>query len=186
MTRTPRSETGEPTPDASRLDRRGFLRSGAGVALGAIGVAGLGGTASAHFPERLEVEIRPNSPRSIVPPNGNGVVRVGVYAGDLFHPSSHDGQYRFGAPDVVASGGGARPRDAGTHTDLDGDGQEDLLLQFSLQEAGFDGTESHARIEWAPRSGFGHGLSGTAEVEFPGGSRNSPGGDEPWRTQQRR
>lgn len=153
------------------VGRRGFLRAGAAVAVGTVGVATVGGRAAAHFPPGLDVDVRPGSRTNPIHPDSRGVVPVAVRRTDGFDPTSEDVRYRFGAPDVVGDGGGARPVHDGLELDGDRDGRDDLFLLFPTADAGFDGDESEARLEWEETEAGEHGLSGTDAVTIVGRRR---------------
>ncbi len=147
--------------------RRRVLRAGAALTTTALGIAALGGQAAAHFPPELEIEIRPGSETAPINPDGCGMIPVAVLQTDEFDPTSEAVRYRFGAPDVVDGGGGARP----VHdvvADVTGDGRDDRLLLFRTDETGFDGDESTGRLEWERSDEGSHGYAGTAPVTIVG------------------
>jgi len=144
--------------------RRDVLRKGAGVAATAVAVPALSGQAAAHFPDELAIDVRPHSEKNSIAPKAHGFVPVAVLQTDAFDPTSEPVRYRFGAPDVVGDGGGARPVHDGYPVDVDGDGRTDLLLLFPTHGAGFDGDVTQARIEWEREEGGEHGLAGTDSV----------------------
>lgn len=158
----------ESTTDGRSTTRRRLLRTGAGATATALGVVALGGRAAAHFPPGLDVAVKPGSDRSPINPRSNGVTPVAVLGTDEFDPASEAVRYRFGAPDVVEAGGGARPAHAGHVEDVNGDGRPDLVLHFPTAEAGFDGDESEARVEWERTADGHHGRSGTDAVTIVG------------------
>lgn len=163
----PTESTGAERAESS-LARRTFLRASTGLAATGLGIAALGGTAAAHFPAGLDVDVKPGSDDNPVNPDAGGVIPVAVVQTDDFDPTSADVRYRFGAPDVVADGGGARPAHGGHVEDVDGDGRNDLVLHFPVAEAGFDGDESAARLEWERDETGAHGLSGMDIVTIVG------------------
>lgn len=152
------------TPPDSPLARRGFFRLSTGLAATALGIGSFAGQVSAHFPEDLEIDIRPGSEDNPINPDSNGLVPVAVLQTDEFDPTSADVRYRFGAHDVVAGGGGARPAHRGHVEDVNGDGRDDLVLHFSTDGTGFDGDASEGRLEWERTEEGHHGLSGTDTV----------------------
>ncbi|WP_254545898.1 hypothetical protein [Halomarina pelagica] len=168
----------EPERRESRaeLTRRRLLGVGAGALAATAAVPALSGVAAAHFPDRLAIDVRPGSDRNVVPARGRGLVPVAVrrttFERDgervVFDPTTRPEHYRFGAPDVLADGGGARPVRAGRPVDLDGDGRESLLLFFRADEAGFDAADDAAELRWTERAGGEHGYSGTDEVTVVG------------------
>lgn len=153
------------TEDGSPIARRGFLRVSTGLAATAVGIATFGGQVAGHFPPDLEIDIKPGSDDNRINPDSNGVIPVAVLQTDEFDPTSEGVRYRFGAPDVVDDGGGARPAHCGHVEDVNGDGQDDLVLHFPTDETGFDGDESEGRLEWERTEDGQHGLSGTDTVE---------------------
>lgn len=156
----------------SRIARRSLLKTGIGAATSVTALAALGGTAAAHFPSGLEIDIKPGSEDNPIDPNSNGVVPVAVLQTEEFDPTAENVDYRFGAPDVVSNGGGARPAHGGHVEDVDGDGNDDLVLHFPTAETGFDGDEETGRLEWERgETGAEHGLSGTDDVTIVGSGR---------------
>lgn len=150
------------------IARRGVLRMGASLAATAVGITTLSGQVAAHFPADLEVDVKPGTEDNPVNPNSHGVIPVAVLQTSEFNPTSEDVRYRFGAPDVVAEGSGARPAHGGHIEDVDGDGRDDLVLHFPTDETGFDGDESEGRLEWERTEAGSHGLSGTDIVTIVG------------------
>lgn len=172
LSRRDSSDSTERNRPTSPVARRQFLRASAGVAVTGLGVAALSESAAAHFPSGLDIDVKPGSDDNPVNPDSGGVIPVAVLQTDDFDPTSEDVRYRFGAPDVVADGGGARPAHSGHVEDVDGDGRDDLVLHFPVAEAGFDGDESEARLEWERDETGAHGLSGMDIVTIVG--RHSP------------
>lgn len=72
----------------------------------------------------------------------------------------------------MSDGGGTRPLHDGYAVDVDDDGRDDLLLLFPTDEAGFDGDETTARVEWERTESGEHGLSGTDSVTVVDGRRS--------------
>lgn len=166
--------------ESASKSRRDVIRAGAGAAAAAVAVPALTGQAAAHFPDELSVDVKPHSDENVVAPKGHGFVPVTVLQTDEFDPTSEPVRYRFGAPDVVGDGGGARPIHDGYPLDVDGDGREDLLLLFPTRGTGFDSDVGQARIEWEREEGGEHGLSGTDSVTVVGhsGWKRDGHGDE--------
>ncbi|WP_081704417.1 hypothetical protein [Natrinema sp. J7-1] len=154
--------------DDVSIARRSVLRAGAGLATPAVGITALSGQVAAHFPTGLEVDIKPGSEKNPINPTSHGTIPVAVLQTDEFDPTSEAVRYRFGAPDVVAEGGGARPAHGGHIEDVDGDGQDDLVLHFPTDETRFDGDESEGRLEWERTEEGAHGLAGTDTVTIVG------------------
>ncbi|WP_248898247.1 hypothetical protein [Haloplanus halobius] len=166
------AQLGNDRSDKASIARRGFLRVSAGLAATGVGIASLSGNVAAHFPSDLAIDIKPGSDQNSINPNSKGVIPVAVLQTDEFDPTSEDVRYRFGAPDVVGDGDGARPAHDGHVEDVDGDGRDDLVLHFPTDKTGFDGDESEGRLEWERTESGEHGLSGTDTVTIVGrGSR---------------
>lgn len=162
----------EATEGDERTDtttRRALLRGGAGVAAAALALPAVSGTAAAHFPDELAVNVRPGSDENPINPRSHGVVSVAVLATDSFDPASEDVRYRFGAPDAVASGGGARQ--VGVEFRDAGDGREDAVLRFRTDETGFDGDDEAGELRWDRDESREHGLSGRDAVRVVGNGR---------------
>ncbi|WP_101297710.1 hypothetical protein [Halegenticoccus soli] len=168
----------------ANLSRRTLLKSGAVAAAAAAALPTVGGVATAHFPDRLDIDVRPRCDRNVIPTEGRGYVSVAVryteYADEsgetvAFDPTERAERYRFGAPDAVADGGGTRPASRGRVTDVDGDGNDDLVLRFPVDGAGFDGDETTATLVWEEDDSGEHGLSGTDEVDLVGAGGRADG-----------
>lgn len=159
--------TDEPTGTTTR---RTLLRGGAGVAAAALALPALSGTAAAHFPRELSVDVRPGSDENPINPDSHGVVTVAVLATDSFDPTTEAVRYRFGAPDAVASGGGARQVGV-EFRDVDGDGHEDAVLRFRTDETGFDEGDEEGELRWDRDESREHGLSGRDAVRVVGNGR---------------
>lgn len=88
---------------------------------------------------------------------------------EAFDPTSKNVNYRFGAPDVVEDGGGACPIHDGHVTDIDGNGNCDLLLHFPMKKTGFDGDEQLGSLHWEKgHKGAHHGLGGSDTISIVG------------------
>jgi hypothetical protein len=164
--------------------RRSVLKTGIGAATAAVAVPVMSGTAAAHFhgPDKpyLNIDIKPESAKNHINPNSEGVVPVAVIKTEAFDPTSKNVNYRFGAPDVVKNGGGARPRHDGHVQDVNGDGKCDLVLYFPMEETGFDGDEKFGHLHWEKgQKGAHHGLGGSDRITIVGTKEKSSGsGDQ--------
>lgn len=154
------------SPLTDSIDRRRFLASAAGATATAIAFPAVG-TAAAHFPEDLEIDIKPGSDENPIKPNARGSIPVAVHHTEAFDPTSEGTHYRFGAPDAVGDGGGARPVRHSVE-DVNGDGDDDLVLHFPADDTGFDGDEDEGALFWEREEGAHHGLSGTDTVTIVG------------------
>lgn len=148
--------------------RRTVLRTTVGTTVATTGLAAFTGPAAAHFPEELDVDVRPGSERNPVNPRSDGVTTVAVLANDAFDPTSEDVRYRFGSPEAVANGGGARPVSHRVH-DVDGDGHADLVLRFRTAETGIGHGDAEAELRWDRDETREHGLSGRDGIRTVGG-----------------
>ncbi|AHG01459.1 hypothetical protein HALLA_03460 (plasmid) [Halostagnicola larsenii XH-48] len=162
--RTNRSQRTESETNESAYSRRQAIRVGTGVATAAVGIAAFGGQAAAHFPTDLEIAVRPNCDIARIDLENRTLIPVAVFQTDEFDPVNEPVQYRFGEPDTVSDGEGARPVDDGFSVDLNGDGRTDLLMFFPTAETDLDGDDSEARLEWERTEDGRHGLAGTASV----------------------
>lgn len=151
-------------PTNAQSDRRGFLKVIAGAAATATAVPALGGSAAAHFSEDLEIDIKPDSEDNRINADSKGTIPVAVLQTEHFDPTEEDVRYRFGAPEVVSEGGGARPAHDGHIEDVDGDENDDLVLHFPTEDTGFDSDDEEGRLEWEETEEGEHGLSGTDNV----------------------
>lgn len=164
-------------PTKPVLSRRNVLKVGAGAAATAIAIPTLSGTAAAHFPDTLEIDVKPGSDENPINPRSRGVVPVAVLYtefedGDenevVFDPTERAIRYRFGAPDVVADGDGARPAHEGHVRDVNGDGHDDLVLHFPIRDTGLGGEATSAELRWERDETGEHGWSGSAPVTIVG------------------
>ncbi|SFS88243.1 hypothetical protein [Halostagnicola kamekurae] len=156
--------TEDANDDGATTSRRTFGRIALGAAAGAVAVPTLTGQAAAHFESGLEIQIQPWCDKNEIEYDDCGVVLVAVEATSSFDPTDEPVRYRFGAPDVVRDGDGARPLNDGFECDVTGDGTDDLVLKFPVEDTGFDGDESSGRLEWERDDSGEHGLSGTDSV----------------------
>lgn len=150
------------------MTRRTMLKTTAGSTAAASGLAILTGSAAAHFPQELSIDIKPGSNDAPINPRSNGVITVAVLRTAEFDPISEDVRYRFGAPEVVGEGGGSQPAHGGHVEDVNGDGQDDLVLHFPASGTGFDGDESEGVLHWDRDESREHGLSGRDSVTIVG------------------
>jgi hypothetical protein len=159
-----------------RIDRRTLLRRGAGVAAATATLPVLAGTAAAHFPEELDIEVLPGNETDAVDAASDRFVSVAVAPSEEFDPHQEFAgpevdhrHYRFG---YMAEGGhGVRPRWSYL---LDEDA-EGVLLIFPLAGTGFPDGEHEATLQWERHVGGHHGFSGTDSLVVENGP--VPGGD---------
>lgn len=87
----------------------------------------------------VRIDIDPSDGSNSINPDAKGVVPVAVVHTDDFDPAARIdvSSLRFGAPDVVDNGGGATPAHGGHVEDVTGDGADDLVLHFPIEETGF-------------------------------------------------
>lgn len=161
----------------STTTRRRILKTG----VGAVATAGIlpivSGTAAAHFPDQLQIDIKPGCSRNNLDPERSGVVPVSVLVTEFtdengetvrFDPTENDVRYRFGAPGVVEDGGGARPAHCGHAQNENEDGNTALLLHFPMEETGFDGDTTEGKLIWERDESGEHGYAGTDDVTITG------------------
>lgn len=176
--------TAEQTPthscenDSTSLSRRHLLKTGAGAVTTMVALPAVSGVAAAHFhgPDKgaLSIDVLPDSQKNPINPNSEGVVPVAVLQSETFDPTKENVNYRFGAHEVVANGGGARPVHDGHVQDVDGDGKSDLLLHFPMEDTGFDGDEVVGHLHWEEgHKGAHHGLGGSDTITIRGSGQDS-------------
>lgn len=127
---------------------------------GAVYVFG-GGTVS------ITIDVKPNK----INPRSKGKVPVLVEHTSEFDPTDpatglEVGSLRFGAPDVVDGGGGARPAHGGHVDDVDDDGDDDLLVHFPTADAGFERGDSTAKLVGTTHDG--RTVVGVDDIELVG------------------
>lgn len=159
------------TTDSDSATRRRFLAGSVGVAASAVGVTALSGTAAAHFPPRLDVDVQPGNEENFVDLNEHDRVPVVVHPTEFvdsdgertaFDPTDRAVRYRFGSRLTLRDGEGARPAEGGTVTTV-GEGEEThdaLALQFPVEETGFDGGEETGWLYWERDESGDHGYAG--------------------------
>ena len=159
--------------ESASLTRRRILKTSAGAAATAIAVPAASGVAAAHFhgPDKsaINIDIKPESDTNRIDLQSQGVVPVAVLPTEEFDPTNENVNYRFGAPNVVEQGGGARPLHDGHIKDVDGDGNCDLVLHFPVENTEFDGDEEVGALHWEKgKEGAHHGLGGSDHVTIVG------------------
>lgn len=116
------------------------------------------------FPSRLDIDINPDSDDNQVDFQDD-TISVAILQTDEFDPTSKSERYRFGEPDVVKEGGGAE-HESGHIEDVNGDGQDDLVLNFPTEDTSLDSADHRGRVEWdRDKTGKG-GLSGTGVISI--------------------
>lgn len=106
-------------------------------------------------PIEVELNVKPCSNLNAIYLADKTVIPVGIKHTDEFDPTDPDSgvdvsTLRFGAPDVVEGGGGARPVHDGHVEDVvpcEGDGRDDLVVHFPTEDTGFDGDEDTGQLE---------------------------------------
>ncbi|EFW90673.1 hypothetical protein ZOD2009_18305 [Haladaptatus paucihalophilus DX253] len=176
---TPKDNADENDVQSRKFGRRRLLTAGAGVAVTAVEVPSLSSTAVAHFPQKLDIDVKPDSESNEIDLDSRGVVPVAVRQTDAFDPTGEAVRYRFGAPDAVADGGGACLIHDGHVEDVDGDGSDELVLHFSVADVEFDADETEAELRWERDESGEHGFSGRDSVQIVGRGDEHSGEDDP-------
>jgi hypothetical protein len=163
-------------------ERRTFLKTAVGTAATVAAIPALSTIASAHFPEALRIDIEPGSDRNEITPSEDDRVSVAVLQTTFvdeegilkepgtkitFDPTERPVRYRFGTQELLGQGGGARPVDDGEVRDVNGDGKDDLVLQFPLDGTGFTGDETTGTLYWERPGTHHHGFHGTDAISLP-------------------
>lgn len=129
-------------------------------------------------PQRIEVDIdiKPGGDANPINPDGHGVIPVAILHTDEFDPVDrvNVGSLRFGRPHAVDNGGGASPTNGGSVDDVDGDGNDDLVVHFPTRETGFVGDEIKGKL--VGEMADGTPLVGTDKVVFVGGTDGTSSG----------
>lgn len=152
-----------------------MLKTGLGAAVGAVTLPLISRRAAAHFPTTLTIDIKPGCARNPINPKSRGIIPVSVSRTEFkrdgtrvtFDPTERPVRYRFGAPDTVESGKGARPVHGG-HVATGKGGHDILVLHFLTQETGIDGDESIGKLLWERDKSGEHGYAGTDQVTIVG------------------
>jgi len=128
-------------------------------------------------PSLVEVAlaIKPGDRPNSINPRSQGVTPVAILHTEAFDPVDRvdRGTLRFGAPSAVDDGEGAAIAHDGHVEDVDGDGDDDLVLHFPTPETGFDGDEERGKL--VAKTGDETEIKGTDAVRLVG----SPGRPSP-------
>ena len=87
----------------------------------------------------VTIDIKPGSETNNINPNSNGLVAVAILTGGEFDALQLD-------PDTAKLGPGEATVERYTVTDVDSDGDQDLLLHFRIQEAGIACADAQATL----------------------------------------
>jgi hypothetical protein len=102
------------------------------------------------IPTRIEVDIdiRPGGDPNAINPDDRGTTPVAVLHTDEFDSVERVNvdSLRFGDPEDIDNDGGATPAHDGHVEDVDGDGDDDLVLHFPTQDMGFEGNEDTGKL----------------------------------------
>ncbi|WP_254824262.1 hypothetical protein [Haloglomus halophilum] len=160
------------------IDRRTLLRRGAGAVAATTAVPALAGTAAAHFPDEIDIDVLPGQAPNVVDADADRFVSVRVSPNDEFDPHQEfagphrdHAHYRFGY--MAEDRHGVRPRWS-IMTDEDDPG---VVLIFPLGGTGFPDGEHEATLKWEREVGGHHGLSGTDTVVVENGPVGSGNGN---------
>ncbi|EMA56056.1 ferritin-like domain-containing protein [Halococcus thailandensis] len=163
-------------------ERRTFLKTAIGAAATAAAIPAVSTIASAHFPETLRIDIAPGSNENKIDPETDDCVSVAILQSTFvdedgilkdpgtkitFDPTERPVRYRFGTQELLGQGGGVRPINDGEVRDVNGDGKDDLVLQFPLDGTGFTGDESTGTLYWERPGTRHHGFHGTDTIRLP-------------------
>lgn len=100
-----------------------------------------------HSGNCVDIDIKPGSDPNAINPNSRGLIPVAILNTDEFDPAMVDvSTVPFGDTEDVDAGGGASPAHGGHLEDVDDDGDDDLVLHFSTQDAGFEGDETVGKL----------------------------------------
>lgn len=160
--------------------RRKHLKTVAGAAATAVALPAISGSAAAHFPNRLDIDVQPDNADNFIDIEKHESVEVAVHPveylngdgeAETFDPTTEPVRYRFGSRSTVADGGGARSHGEGEtreFTGHNGETHEALVLTFSVDEMGFDGGEETAWLYWERDEDGNHGYAGMDAVSIYG------------------
>lgn len=160
--------------------RRGLLKGTIGLAATVAAVPTLSGVAAAHFPLALDVDIQPGNAENFIDLAEHETVSVAVQPSEFlnsdgkretFDPTDEPERYRFGSRFALRDGEGARPVDDGKVVEVEGrheDEHEALVLDFPVNEMGFDGAEESGWLYWERDEAGEHGYAGFDSVRVYG------------------
>lgn len=181
MTREHQSTTENATLDSAT--RRRFLGGVVGTAASVAAVSALSGVAAAHFPTRLDVDVQPGNEENFLDLAAHESISVAVYPTEFvnsdgdretFDPANEAVRYRFGSRFALEDGAGARPADGGEITTVGqgDDSREALVLNFPVEQTGFDGGEETGWLYWERDESGSHGYSGVDTLRVYGSPRS--------------
>ncbi|MFC4987305.1 hypothetical protein [Saliphagus infecundisoli] len=172
-----RSPTDRTEKSTHSSTRRRVLKTSAGVVAATGAVSVLTGTAAAHFPDQLVIDVKPGCTDNPLDVQNDGDIPVAVLSTEFvdengetvtFDPTERAVRYRFGAPATVENGGGARPVHDGECTD-----EGTLVLQFPIEDMGFEGDETTGKLLWERDETGEHGYAGTDTITVSSQSNES-------------
>lgn len=160
--------------------RRRLLKGTVGAAATAATLPALSGAVSAHFPLELDISVQPDNAENFIDVEEHDSVTVAVHPTEFlnsdgeretFDPTEEPVRYRFGSRFTVQDGEGARPLGDGEVTEIGshhGDRTEALVLEFPVEDMGFDGKEETAWLYWERDDSGDHGYAGVDSVSVYG------------------
>lgn len=97
---------------------------------------------------KVTIDVKPGSDITPINSESRGVVPVAIIHTNNFNPTTRIdvSSLRFGAPDVIDNGGGATPVHGGHVEDVDGDGADDLVLHFPVEETEITGSDTAGKL----------------------------------------
>lgn len=174
----------ETTSDAEpfTLGRRRFVRGATAAAVTAAALPLSSGTAAAHFPTELDVDVQPGNEENFIDVDEHDSVEVVVHPTrflnsdgetETFDPVERPVRYRFGSWAALDDGKGARPLDGGETVDTgsghgDGESEQSLSLEFPVAETGLEGDEEAVWLYWERDESGAHGYAGVGKVRVYG------------------
>jgi len=127
-------------------------------------------------PSFIEValDVKPGDRSNSINPQSRGVTPVAILHTEAFDPVARvdRGTLRFGAPAAVDDGGGAPIAHDGHVEDVDGDGDDDLVLHLPTAETGFDGDAETGKLVGTTNDEME--IEGTDSVRLVGPRRRPP------------
>jgi hypothetical protein len=169
--------------ESSGLTRRRLIQGAGATAVTVGALPFLSGTAAAHFPTELDIDVQPGNAENFIDLDEHESVEVVVHPTqflnsdgetETFDPVERAVRYRFGSWTALDDGDGARPLNDGETVETssghgDQESEKSLSLEFSVDDLGLEGDEDTVWLYWERDESGEHGYAGVGKVRVYGG-----------------
>ncbi|MDS0301413.1 hypothetical protein NDI76_22035 [Halogeometricum sp. S1BR25-6] len=164
------------------LTRRRLIQGTGAIAITAGALPLLSGTAAAHFPTELDIDVQPGNEENFIDLDEHESVEVVVHPTqfvnsdgemEMFDPVKRAVRYRFGSWTTLDDGNGARPLNDGETVETSSghgnqESEESLSLEFPVADMGLEGDEDTVWLYWERDESGEHGYGGVGKVRVYG------------------